>query len=131
MQLVNRRTDGVLASSVEVARTSATRRRGLLGRDHLAGGTALVILRCNAVHTIGMRFPIDVAFVDRSLRVRKVVRDLRPWRMAGSLPASMAIEFAAGSLPPDTLRVGDEIVAELAPGDQPLVKASRAIVAPR
>src|SRR4051794_34790947 len=130
MRLVNRRTQGVLASSVEVARTSESRRRGLLGRDDLAPGTALVITRCNAVHTVGMRFAIDVAFVDNSLRVRKVVRNLRPWRMAGSLTGRVAIEFPAGALLPDTLAVGDQIVTELGPADQPLLGPRRAIVAP-
>jgi uncharacterized membrane protein (UPF0127 family) len=131
MRLVNRRTRSVLAFSVEVARTSAHRRRGLLGRDELARGSALVITRCNAVHTVGMRFPIDVAFVDRNLRVRKVVRDLGPWRIAGSLPSSLAIEFPAGALAPGLLTVGDEIFVELGSGDQPLVCARRTMVAPR
>jgi uncharacterized membrane protein (UPF0127 family) len=107
MHLVNARTETVLASSVEVARTSAARRRGLLGRNELPRGSALVISRCNAIHTIGMRFAIDVAFVDSGGRVKKIVTGLPPWRIAVSPLASMAIEFTAGVLQPDVLRVGD------------------------
>jgi uncharacterized membrane protein (UPF0127 family) len=106
VKLLNQRTGCVIATDVEVASTSAQRRRGLLGRDGLAAGAALVITRCNSIHTIGMRFAIDVAFVDSSGRVRKIVRGLRPWRMAISLLASTAIEFAAGELD-GRLDVGD------------------------
>lgn len=109
MELVNVRTEAVLASSVEIAGTSAARRRGLLGRSGLPDGTALVITRCNAIHTIGMRFPIDIAFVDSSGCVRKIVRDLPAWRIACSLRASTAIEFAAGQLRADVLQVGDRL----------------------
>ncbi len=107
--IVNERTGSVLASSVEVARTSQARRKGLLGRDGLARDAALVISRCNAVHTIGMRFSIDVAFVDARGRVRKIVRDLAPWRMAMSPFSSSAIEFAAGALDPEVVTVGDRL----------------------
>jgi uncharacterized membrane protein (UPF0127 family) len=108
--IVNERTGRVLASTVEVARTSAARRRGLLGRRGLPREAALVLSRCNAVHTIGMRFPIDVAFVDASGRVRKIVRELAPWRLAVSPFASVTIEFAAGSLGQQVVAVGDRLI---------------------
>ncbi len=110
--IVNERTGCVLASSVEVAQTSQARRRGLLGRDRLAPDAALVISRCNAVHTIGLRFAIDVAFVDARGRVRKIVRDLPPWRMAMSPLASSVIEFAAGVLAPELVIVGDRLTVD-------------------
>jgi uncharacterized membrane protein (UPF0127 family) len=119
--LRNASTDATLASRVEVAQTSAERRRGLLGRDGLADGSAMVITRCNAVHTIGMRFPIDVAFIDAQGRVRKVVEDLAPWRMAMSLPATTVIEFPAGALkdgallPGDTVHLSGVSLAKVAP----------------
>lgn len=109
MRLVNARTEAVLATAVEVAQTSVARRRGLLGRTGLPSGSALVLTRCNAVHTIGMRFAIDVAFVDAVGLVRRIVRDLRPWRMAVSPFASMAIEFGGGELRGAALRVGDRL----------------------
>ena len=93
MALINATTKLTLASSVELAQTGPQRRRGLLGRDRMAEGSAMVITRCNAVHTIGMRFPIDVAFVDSRGRVKKVVEDLAPWRIALSPFATTVIEF--------------------------------------
>jgi uncharacterized protein len=68
-----------------------------------------VLSRCNAVHTIGMRFAIDVAFVDSHGRIRKIVKDLPPWRMAMSPFASVTIEFAAGVLDEQAARVGDRL----------------------
>lgn len=107
--LVNAQTGTLIASSVEVARTSAARRRGLLGRDGLPHGSALAISRCNAIHTIGMRFAIDVVFVDSEGCVRKIVCGLPPWRIAISPPARVVIEFGAGELQPYGLHVGDRL----------------------
>jgi uncharacterized membrane protein (UPF0127 family) len=113
--LVNAQTGVVIAGSVEVARTSATRRRGLLGRDGLPPGSALVITRCNAIHTVGMQFAIDVVFVDADGLVRKIVRALRPRRIAIAPRAWAAIELAAGELQPEGVHVGDRLY--LAPPD--------------
>jgi uncharacterized protein len=117
--LVNAQTGAVIATAVEVARTSATRRRGLLGREGLPAGSALVITRCNAIHTIGMRFAIDVAFVDRDGSVRKIVHGLRPRRIAIAPRAYAVIELAAGELTPDRLRVGDQVYLAPRPSEAP------------
>jgi uncharacterized protein len=118
--LVNARTDTPLANTVELAMTSAERRKGLLGRDAMAPGSALVITRCAAVHTFWMRFSIDVAFVDSSGIVKKVVEDLGPWRMTGALFASCVIEFPAGTLKDGALRVGDRVYLTAEAGQRPL-----------
>ena len=67
--LLNTRTDRTIASTVEVAGNSETRRRGLLGRDSLDASTAIVIGPSSAIHTFFMRFAIDIIFIDRSGRV--------------------------------------------------------------
>ena len=124
MALINATTKSTLASSVELAQTSAQRRRGLLGRDAMEDGTALVITRCNAVHTIGMRFRIDVAFVDSRGQVKKVVEDLAPWRIALSPFATTVIEFPAGALKNGLLLPGDRVSLVGAPGEARLFKAA-------
>ena len=108
--LVNERTGRTIVSSLEVARTRAERRRGLLGRDGLASGAALMITPCHAIHTVGMRFPIDVAFLDRERRVRRIVRDLPSWRIVVCFRAFDTLECAAGALSPDVLQVGDRLI---------------------
>jgi len=70
----------ILGVRAEVADTFAKRTRGLIGRPPLGPGEGLLILKCNAIHTFFMRYPIDATFLDRENRVVKVVRGIRPWR---------------------------------------------------
>jgi uncharacterized membrane protein (UPF0127 family) len=107
--LVNQRTGSPIAKTVERAMTRATRRRGLLGRDHLDPSCAMMIEPCAAVHTAFMRFAIDVVFLDRDGYAVKIVRDLVPWRIAGAPRARVVVEMAAGSLAQLDLSVGDRL----------------------
>src|SRR3954451_8506037 len=59
-------------------------------------GEPLLIPRCRSVHTAGMRFPIDVVFLDPRGRVLRVVRDVPPWRVVSCRQAAAVIETAAG-----------------------------------
>jgi len=118
MRLVNARGDRVIATSVELATSRAERRQGLLGRTGLADGHAIVIAPCFAVHTVGMQFAIDVIFVDARGHVRKIRRDMAPWRMAGALGATAVIELPAGALvPTEALLVGDRLHLDPPPLD--------------
>jgi uncharacterized membrane protein (UPF0127 family) len=109
MLLVNRRSDETVASDVQLAVTRAERRRGLLGRAGMDHSAALVLSPCWSIHTMFMRFPIDVVFVDRGGRAVRIVRDLVPWRIAVAPRAHAAIELAAGSVDARDVRVGDEL----------------------
>ena len=115
--LVNARTGSVVASVVEAAVDSTSRRRGLLGRDDFEAGRALVLAPCSGVHTWFMRFPIDVVFVARDGRVLKIVERLRAWRMAASLQAFATIELPAGTLQKSDLALGDRVVVTPAAND--------------
>jgi len=100
-------SDARVLASAEVAGTRAARRRGLLGRDDVDG--ALVIEPCRWIHTIGMRFPIDVAYLDADGVVTKTCR-MKRHRLA--LPvwhARSIIEARAGAFERWELHVGDEI----------------------
>ena len=108
--LENTRTGGIVAERLLTAFDSESRRRGLLGRDGLPSGTALIIAPSNAVHTFFMRFPIDVAFVARNGRVIKVRPAVPPWRMTASLRGSIVIEFAAGELARANTIAGDHLI---------------------
>jgi uncharacterized membrane protein (UPF0127 family) len=99
--------DGEVLASLTIASSRADRRRGLLGRDGLDG--ALLIERARSVHTFGMRFPIDVAFCDDDLVVRRTVA-LRPGRVTRPVRgAHSAIEAEAGAFATWGLVVGDEL----------------------
>jgi uncharacterized membrane protein (UPF0127 family) len=87
--------DGKVLASLEVASSPRARVRGLLGRDGVEG--ALLLTPARSVHTIRMRFPIDVAFCDSDLVVVRVVT-MRPNRVGlPVLRARSAIEAEAGS----------------------------------
>jgi uncharacterized protein len=99
----NRTREAYLATSLALADTHWTRLRGLLGlaADDFPPGSGLWITPCHGVHTLGMGFPIDVIYLDRSLTVIDVQRALRPWRFAPvrrraasvlELPCHMAAE---------------------------------------
>ena len=108
--LVMARTQRPLASKVTLARTWTARLVGLLGRRALGEDEAMVFPRCRAIHTLGMRFPIDAVFVDRDWQVVGLRRALPPWRIV--LPVRGAwgvVEVAKGALARIGLRVGDEL----------------------
>lgn len=107
--LRNARTGVVVATTLEPAFESSTRRRGLLGRDGLAPGHALVIAPCNLVHTFRMRFPIDIIFAARDGRVLKIRQAVPRSRIAGALRAFATIEMAAGQAAAAGLRPGDSL----------------------
>ena len=81
----------------KVARTLFARMKGLIGTKRLPPGEGMLILRCNAIHTFFMSFPIDAIFLDREDRVLKVVRNIRPWRLFvwGGFRAVKVLEVAS------------------------------------
>jgi uncharacterized membrane protein (UPF0127 family) len=100
-------SDGRVLASAEVASTGRDRRRGLLGRDGIDG--ALLLERVRWVHTIGMRFAIDVAYLDGEGHVLKTVRMGRQ-RVGVPVPRSRrVIEAEAGAFARWGLHVGDVI----------------------
>jgi uncharacterized protein len=105
--LRNERTGQLLASRLESAFDSESRRRGLLGREGLDQETALVIAPSSAVHTVFMRFSIDVIFAARDGCVLKVRHRVPPWRIAGAWGAFAVVELAAGSAQRAGLERGD------------------------
>jgi uncharacterized membrane protein (UPF0127 family) len=81
-----------------------------LRHDSLPEGSALIIAPSNAVHTIGMRFSIDIAFVRRDGSIVKMYKALRPWRMAAAFRAFAVVELAAGALDAAGTIAGDTLV---------------------
>jgi uncharacterized membrane protein (UPF0127 family) len=102
--------DTPLATVIETAFDSASRKKGLLGRTGLPDGTALVIAPCSAVHTFAMQFPIDVVFARRDGRIIKVRHAMKASRVAGALSAFAVVELTAGAVDRASVRVGDRLV---------------------
>lgn len=98
-----------LAHYVEVADCGAKRRKGLLGREMLTAGEGLWIVPCEAVHTFGMQFPIDLVYLDRDKKVKKVRHDVPPSRLSTCLSAHSVLELSSGSIRRTGTKPGDRL----------------------
>ncbi len=100
---------------LRIAASYRARTRGLLGRDGIAG--ALMLTPCGSVHTFGMRFAIDVAYLDRRFRVLAVTT-MRPGRLGlPRLRARHVLEAEAGAMERWGVRRGVRV--ELTPAQAP------------
>jgi uncharacterized protein len=107
--------NSVLAESADIADTSGQRQKGLLGRDNLPVGQGLWIVPCESVHTCGMKFAIDVLYLDRKKRVRKLRRSMLPWRLSMCLLAHSVLELPAGTIEQTGTTAGDQLELVLQP----------------
>jgi hypothetical protein len=99
----------IVADRVAIAGTSASRKKGLLGVDALQTGSGLWIAPCEAVHTFGMKMPIDIIFLDCELRICKLSPGLQPWRVSLSIKAHSVLELAAGAIARSSTNIGDRL----------------------
>lgn len=108
-QLVNATRETTIATRLEVAFDSRSRRRGLLGRESMPEGEALVIAPSNAIHTCFMHFPIDVLIVDRGGIVLRASTRVQPFRLAAAWRGFAVIELPAGTLAATATIRGDRL----------------------
>ena len=113
VRVVNATKGTVVGESVSVADTSLTRMKGLLGKTSLEAGGGMLIFPSQAVHTIAMRFPIDVLFLDRNWRVIHAQPSLVPNRISGlHWKAQCVLELPKGAIEQTGTAVGDELLIE-------------------
>jgi uncharacterized membrane protein (UPF0127 family) len=98
-----------LADRANIADSSETRRTGLLKHSSLAPGEGLWIAPCEAVHTIGMNFAIDVLYLDKKKRILKIRDSMPKWRMSACLRAHSVLELPAGMSRETQTKVGDQL----------------------
>ena len=85
---------------IDIADTFWKRAVGLMGKPGLETGRGLLFPHCRSIHTGFIRFPLDVIFLDKDNGVVKVVRNLKPWRLAwGGMKAYSTLEVQSGWLP--------------------------------
>lgn len=109
MRILNVTRQTELAGCAEVAETSAARSKGLLGRTSLPAGSGIWIVPCESVHTFFMKFPIDLVYIDRHHRVKKVRNSVPPWRLSACLSARSIIELPAGTALHTQTAAGDQL----------------------
>lgn len=103
----------VIGDRITVADTSLSRMFGLLGRHRLDAGEGLWIRPSSGVHTIGMRFPIDVIGLDKDQRVVKLWPNLVPYRLTSvSTKVRSVIELPTGAIDQSEVQLGDLIAVQ-------------------
>jgi uncharacterized membrane protein (UPF0127 family) len=94
----------------QVAKSYWSRLLGLMGKRELPDGEGMLIDPCSSVHTLFMRFPLDVVFLDREDRITHIAANLRPYRMAMAKGGKKALELAAGTAADAGLATGNQLV---------------------
>ncbi len=102
----------ILASAAGVANTSETRRTGLLKHTSLPPGEGLWIVPTEAVHCFGMKFDIDVLFLDKGKKILKLRENMKPRRIAICWRAKSVLELPAGTISATGTLVGDQLEFE-------------------
>ena len=99
-----------ISSQTALAERFFSRLKGLLGMKQFSPGSALIIKSCSTIHTVGMKFPIDVLFVDKQGRISKMYYGVKPGRIvSGGLSSVMAVELPQGTIDNTSISTGDRI----------------------
>jgi uncharacterized membrane protein (UPF0127 family) len=86
------------------------RLRGYLGRPEPQRGEGILLLPCNAIHTLGMKYSLDVLFLDGEGKVLELRRSIPPWRITHRVPGGRyVLEVPVGTIDASDTRVGDEL----------------------
>jgi uncharacterized membrane protein (UPF0127 family) len=111
-QAFNQTRQSHLATELALAHTHWSRLRGLLGtsEDDFRNGWGLWIRPCRGVHTLAMRFPIDVIYLDREFTVVHLEPNLQPWRFSPvRLQAASVLELPRNTVAQTGTATGDRI----------------------
>lgn len=112
LRITNQTRGRLLADRAEIANTSETRRKGLLKHSSLQPGEGLWIAPCEGVHTFGMKFPIDVIFLNKAKKVLKTRPDMVKSRISFSLRAYSVVELPTGTIAATGTVAGDQLEFE-------------------
>lgn len=115
-QAFNQTRNLYLATDLSLAHTHWTRLRGLLGtsENDFRNGRGLWIRPCRGVHTLAMRFPIDVVYLDRTGLVVHVEHNLQPWRFSPvRLQANSVLELPSHTVARTETALGDKIEIQM------------------
>ena len=96
--------------SVRKTESMSERSRGLLGSEKLSKNEGLWIFPCNSVHSFGMRYSLDIIYLNSDLQIRSIRKDMKPARISLDLFAKSVLELDAGAADQLGLKVGDKVV---------------------
>jgi uncharacterized membrane protein (UPF0127 family) len=117
MVLVNATQKTVVSDRCHFANTVLKRMVGLLNRGRFDRGEGLLLDRCYGIHTFGMRFPIDVLFLDKDLHVIRAIKALPPYRTCAVKKSVYVLEVPIGAIDASRTEEGDQIQIRTANND--------------
>lgn len=110
MKCINETSGKIIASKLEMKQSFFGRLVGLLSRSSLGPDEGIILKPCTQIHTMFMRFAIDVIFISKDFEVLHVIENMGAWRFSPLLLKSLyTVEIAAGSLK-GSVKTGDKIV---------------------
>ncbi len=110
VRILNLTKNTLIAQEAQVASSLRERLKGLLGRSGLGANEALILKPCSSIHTFFMRFPIDVLFLDRNMRIIRLIQPISPNRLSPTVwRAKMVIELPAGRIAQTQTQAGDMV----------------------
>ena len=99
----------IIATEAKLADNFLARLKGLLGTELLEKGSALIITSCNGIHTVGMKYSIDIIFVDKNNKVIKIVTNMPSMKFTLCRRASYVIETSSDVVDTTSTKIGDII----------------------
>jgi len=100
----------LIADDLKIAKDFYLRFKGLMFRGNMNDNEALIIPRCNWVHTMFMGFPIDVVYLDSDYVIIDMESGVKPWRMCmPRLKAAHTLELVSGTAKNKLLRTGEVV----------------------
>ncbi|MCY4524936.1 MAG: DUF192 domain-containing protein [Halobacteriovoraceae bacterium] len=109
MRIKEKNQEIIIGEKIHTAEDIFSRIKGLMFRKDITGD-GLLIRPCCSIHTFFMKFPIDAVFLDKSGKIIKILKNLRPWRISWFYPkANQVLELKAGTLPP-AIKEGDVLI---------------------
>lgn len=110
VEIWNQTKNTQVASEVVRANRFTERTKGLLGRSGLSPGEAMLIEPAASIHTLFMKFRIDVVFLDKNMNVLKIIEELKPWRLTTHVRKSRCVlELPIGTIADSKTQVGDRL----------------------
>ena len=110
-QLFNKTKNTIIVGNLLVADCFWSRLKGLMGKRDMLENDGLLIVPCNSVHSMFMRFPIDLLFLDRDLNIIKIIESFKPWKATPIFRGChQVIELRAGVAAKKGVSANDKLV---------------------
>ena len=105
------KADGQCISSLmTIPESFYQRAKGLLGKKYIDKRESMLFYNCSSIHMFGMKFPIDIAYLDNDMRILKLVKNVKPWKLSSCKGANHTIEFSLGIIKEYQLQIGEQLI---------------------